>query len=573
MLEKTVAAVRLPLPPKLCGWIDLLLEKDPDPWCWTPEGLRADLSALFVDVEAEIGTGITLARARNFARARLRDVTQDTTKTMMLCGDTFGLSTASLYYINVSVQELEASFQKAMWPIFGDPVPSKPGREADPARAGSQLLVTVDVARDLARGPSAPMHSSAKQRAINQARVRDHNALTDHVLCMLMAAGGHRPTAALLKLGRFDFDLHQPAAIFSDKQCDPVHSFRYAPTADLIAEQVTQYLKNLRGLVHADGGNPQTAQRSAQSLQGAAPLFFHLAPDGTPLELDMPTWRATLRGNWAVLPLNWGRTWLASRGREAGIEADHLAIVLGHLEATGYPFSRESPLEPAQLSRKVSGPLGSLARSAGWVLRKGIGTDARTEDLHLEVGPLRDWKHERQELATQTRQFQVELNQARRAQFRSKREEGEKLVHSILREAVSVEIPTFDELNSLAEPLPALSSCPGQSGRSIQMSWEELKNIERRIEEQAISDKTLAIAAHNSLHRYIKRAVDRLQWNCPIPSPWLTPSNQEPTPFFPGMFRATDQLRIIGDGAVHLLLRRRRGTRAKYPGWTYVYNR
>lgn len=545
LLERTVAATRLPLPPKLCGWIDLLLAKDQELWLWTSEGLRADLNAFFADAEGEIGTGITLARARNFARARLRDVTQDTTKTMMLCGDTFGLSTASLYYVNVPVRELEASFQRAMWPIFGDPVPSQPTPDRDPVRAGSQLLVTVDAARELARGPGAPMHSSAKQRARNQARLQDHNALTDHVLCMLMAVGGHRPTAALLKLGRFDFDLNQPAAVFSDKQCDPVHSFRYVPTADLIAEQVTQYLKNLRTLAHADGVNPQAAQRAAQSLHGEAPLFFHLAPDGAPLEINMPAWRATLPGNWAVLPLNWGRTWLASRGREAGIEADHLAIALGHLEATGYPFSRESPLEPAQLSRKVSGPLGSLARSAGWVVRKGSGPDATADSLHLEVGPLRDWRREREGLERQTRQFHIELNQTRRAQFRSKREQGEKLVYSILSEAVAADIRSFDDLDKPKDPLRDSGPSPGQPGCSIQISWEELKNVERKVEEGAGSDKILAIAAHNSLHRYIKRAVDRLQWDCPIPSPWLTPSNQEPTPFFPGMFRASDQLRIL----------------------------
>ena len=547
LLEKTAVVMRLSLPPKLCGWINSLLEKSDDRWSWKPDDLRTALNGFLADVEKEIGSGITLARLRNFARARFREVTKDTSKTMLLCGETFGLSTASLYYMNEPLRELEASFQAAMWPVFDDPHSSPPNGGWDSIRAGSQLLVTAETARELTRSPSAPLHASGKQQDKDRRRVQDHNALTNHVLCMLMAAGGHRPTAALLELGRFDFDLDQPAAIFSDKQCDPVHSFRYAPTADIIAQQVTQYLVQLRGLEKAAGEGTETTRRAAQSLKGDAPLFFHLAPDGTPVELDLARWRETLPGNWGVLPLNWGRTWLASRGREAGIEADHLAIVLGHLEATGYPFSRESPLEPAQLSRKVSGPLGTLARSAGWILRKGLGTVATTDGLLLEAGPLRDWKRERQELAANMRQFQIEANQARRSQLRSKREEGERLVHMILGEAISAEIPAFSDLAKLAPLVSAGGASPDQPSRTIKMSSDELENVERKVEEDAGSDKILAMAAHNSLHRYLKCAVDRLQWDCPIPSPWLAPPTQEPTPFFPGLFRATAQLRLLRD--------------------------
>ena len=545
LLEKTATTMRLSLPPKLCGWINALLEQSDVTWRWEPELLRTALNAFVGDVEEDIGSGITLARLRNFARARLRDVTQDTSKTMLLCGDTFGLSTASLYYMNVPLRELEASFQAAMWPVLGDQIASPPYSGGDPIRVGSQLLITMETARDLARSPSAPMNASGKQRIEGRRRIQDHNALTDHVLCMLMAAGGHRPTAALLRLGRFDFDLHQPAAIFSDKQCDAAHSYRYAPTADLIAEQVAQYLNNLRALAQDPCGGSQTAQRATKSLHGAASLFFHLAPDGSPIELDLASWRETLPGNWGALPLNWGRTWLASRGRDAGFEADHLAIVLGHLEATGYPFSRESPLEPAQLSRKVSGPLGSMARSAGWVLRKGFGKDATIEELLLELGPLRDWKREHQELASQMREFQIEANQARRSQLLSKREEGERLAHSILSKAIPCGIPSFGDLVKLAPSVPAGDTPPDERGPGIKLSWEEMKNVEQSIEDAAASDKAMAIAGHNALHRYIKCAVNRLQWDCPIPSPWLAPPTQEPTPFFSGMFRATAQLCLL----------------------------
>lgn len=545
LLEKTVAVMRLSLPPKLRGWINSLLEKSSDHWHWKPEDLRTALSSFFASVEEEIGSGISFARVRNFARARFRDVTQDTSKTMLLCGDTFGLSTAPLYYVNLPLRELEASFRAAMWPVLGDLPSPSPSGGGDPVRVGSQLLVTVETARELARSPSALMHASGKHRIDGGRRVQDHNALTNHVLCMLMAVGGHRPTAALLKLGRFDFDIDQPGAIFRDKQCDPAHFSRYAPTADLIAQQVVQYFEHLRGLARSADDGIHASRRANQALCGDASLFFHLTQDGTPTELEMPSWRATLPGNWGALPLNWGRTWLASRGREAGIEADHLAIVLGHLEATGYPYSRESPLEPAQLSRKVSGPLGLLARSAGWVVRKGLGADATVDELLREAGPLRDWKRERHELAAQMRQFQAEADHARRSQVRGKREEGERLVYSILREVISAEIPAFGDLVKVTPPVPAEGITSEQPSHRIHMSLDELEDIEKRVEDASGSDKVLAIAAHNCLHRYLKHAAQQLHWDCPIPSPWLAPPTQEPTPFFPGMFRATTQLRVL----------------------------
>ncbi len=542
LLEKTVDIVRLPLPPKICGWINSLLASGNDPWRWEPENLRNALKEFFAEVEEEVGSGISLARVRNFARARLREVTRDTSRTMLLCGDTFGLSTAPLYYANVPVQELEETFRQAMWPVLGDaPSPATAAGSLNPGRVGSQLLVTESAARELSRSPSAPMHASGKSRMEDRRRVQDHNALTNHVLCMLVAIGGHRPTAALLELTRFDFDTEQPAAIFSDKQCDPAHLFRYTPVADLVAKQVDLYLSHLRGSAREAGNETLLSQRARQSLLGDAPIFFHLAPDGTPAELDVTSWRATLPSNWAALPLNWGRTWLASRGREAGIESDHLAIVLGHFEATGYPYSRESPLEPAQLSRAVSGPLGHLARSAGWVLRKGLSVDGTVDEDLQEVGPLRNWKRERQELAAHMRQFQIEVDQTRRSQMRSKRDEGERLVYAILREAVSAGIPTFGEIVKLSSDREEWV----QSGQGVRISLDDLEDIERRVESAAGSDRILAMAAHNALHRYVKKAVERLHWKSPIPSPWLTPSTQEPSPFFPGMFRATTQIRIL----------------------------
>ncbi|MCB1560197.1 MAG: hypothetical protein KDI75_03740, partial [Xanthomonadales bacterium] len=375
LLEPTVALISFQLPPTIAQWINALLAIDDSVWQWEQGELR-DAATLYVaDVEMAVGTGISLSRLRNSAQANMRESSGDLVKTMITSCSTLGRPETSLFYYNGSSADLEKSFRKATWPLFGDR-PTKVVRPADKGeRVGSQLLVTPAAAARLARAPSSSMNSPSKGGAWGTA-VQDHNALTTHILCMLVGAGGHRPTAALLCLTRFDFDTDQPAAIFQDKKSDPAHFYRYAPVADLIAEQVDGYIRHLRALAQTPGASAAVARRVASALRGDAPLFFGLDSSAVPVELDLDSWRQTLPDIWQLLPLNWGRTWIASRGREAGIDSDHLAIALGHLESVGYPFSSESPMEPAQLSGHMARPLGKLARDSGWVSRKGLAGKA-----------------------------------------------------------------------------------------------------------------------------------------------------------------------------------------------------
>jgi hypothetical protein len=545
LLEPTVASIRLALPPMLHSRISSLLAISMDPWSRDAKQLKVVMDQYIADIAVSVGTGITLARVRNFARARLREVTNDTSMTMLLCGDSFGFSTAPLYYANLSVSAIERAFRTAMWPLFGDDPNTSPQHDGDAARIGSQLLVTSAAARELARSPGAPMHAAGKRKREGVQLVHDHNALTNHVLCMLVAVAGHRPTASLFALKRFDFDTKLFAAIFRDKQCDPAHFFRYAPIADLVSEQIAQYIGHLRNMAGLPGINDSLLRRAKSGVSGEGALFFHLTPDGKPVELDLETWSQSLPANWGALPLNWGRTWLASRGREQGIEADHLAIALGHLEATGYPFSTESPLEPAQLSRVISAPMGQLARTAGWVARKGL-CSSDNEDARLEeLGPLRDWRRERQSLADESKAFQIEQRLVHRSNLRSKREQGEHLAHSALETVLGRQLPAFDQLTSKPSRQAELDAAESFLKIPAVLSLEALELTQGKIDAAAEGSKVLSIAAQNSLHRYLKNAAKHLGWQCPIPSPWLAAPTLEPTPFFSGMFRATAQVRAL----------------------------
>jgi len=547
LLEQTVASIKLHLPPTLRSRIASLLAISKDSWSQDPVQLKAELEDYVSGLAPTVGTGITLSRIRNFARARLREVTADPSMTMILCGDSFGLSTAPLYYFNSSATTIEQSYRNATWPLFGDDPKNSVQLSDVTARVGSQLLVTSTTARELARTPGAQMCASGKRKREGQNLVTDHNALTNHILCMLMGVAAHRPTSALLELRRFDFDADLHAAIFRDKQCDPAHFFRFAPIADLVSKQMAHYYVHLRSLADLPNATKDLSERARSALFGESPLFFHLAPDRSAIPLELETWQETLPSVWHKLPKNWGRTFLASRGREAGIEADHICAALGHLEAIGYPFSRESPLEPAQLSLEIAAPLGRLARSKGWVARKGLRADGADALRVEELGQLKDWKQERNRLADDARAFQVEQRQVLRSELRSKREDGERVAHDALVSVLGQQIPEFVDITGRRPPKATPDSDASQGKTKIALTPEELERIQGKIDEAAKRDKVLLIAGHNALHRYLKNADKRLDWDCTIPSPWLSPPTLEPTPFFSGMLRASAQMRVLRD--------------------------
>lgn len=541
-LEASVDRLLLPLPDRLVAWIDEVLAIDTSAWTWEPDALLQSMTAYVAALDAQIGSGISLSRVRNTARACIREATGDTAATMILTGSSHGRPTTPLYYYSAPAQVAEEGFRQSTKVIFGDSRgKGQSYLNSANARVGSKLLATRSTTNLLARTPSAALNAPIRTRD-GEHVASQHNPLVDHALCMLMAVAGHRPVRALVGMTRFDFDTGQSAAVFSDKRCDPAHYFRYVPTAELVSEQVESYIRHLRTVAADPACKKPLAQRAREALRGDAPLFFKIANCGGPAELEFDEWSKSLPAPWQKIPMNWGRTWLASRGREHGLDPDHLAVLLGHLESTGYPFSSESPLEPSQLAMAMSGPLGRLARSSGWVVRKGLGGKASAEATEQEAGPLRSWKNERDALAREMRAFKVEQRLLLRSQMRGARQSGEKLAHRELRALVGSEIPDFKQIFERTIPTEPASS---MSGAAISMSGEDLLVVEERIEQAAGADKVLLIAAHNGLHRYLKRAVKHLGWHCQVPSPWILPASMEPTQFFSGMFRATLQVRLL----------------------------
>lgn len=532
LLEPTTDALDLLLPPALLGCLRTLVPMGGPDWHNDSAALRRRVDAYIDRLDGCPQTGVTTARIRLTLRARIREATGDLVATMLICGDSFGLSTAPLYYACIPRNKLERAYTEAAWPCFGGPVSpaSRDGSKGD-GRVGSRLLVKPAAAAHLVRSLHVPTWTVTNKKSVGLATM--HNALVVHTSCMLAGAAGHRPDEALLDLRRFDFDPGIYAAIFSDKKTDAAHLHRFAPLPAIVAHAIDGYLNHLRRLASLPITPSGTVARVLAAVRGDEPLFFHLSPELQPETITRAAWVESLPPEWQSLPLNWGRTFLASRGRDVGIDPDYLSVALGHLESAGYPFSSESPMVPVALSNTIAGPLSKVAEKAGWTLRKGLTYELDDAERLAELGPLRDWAAERRQLAQQLHDFRRADRLAWRAAFRRNRERGEDMAYAALEAALGKKLRIFHgpkETHLL------------DTGLVLEDAM--LAAVQSSIDTSA-PNEVVRIAAQNALYRILRYAHKYLKWNCAVPGPWLAPPTAEPTPFFPGMLRATQQIRAI----------------------------
>src|SRR5690606_2840909 len=173
-------------------------------------------------------------------------------------------------------------------------------------------------------------------------------------------------------------------ALFRDKRIDVAHDPRLVVLPDVVGRQIRKYLEHLTGLAERI---PATAKRVQEALSGQQPLLFAIEA-GKIAALDMAAWGKQLPRCWTALPQNWGRHWCRNAAVESGIRPELVLTQMGHLEATGYPWSGASPTEPAEFVAELAPQWSRLASMQGWRVLSGF-----SGDLPKNVGlpALRPW--------------------------------------------------------------------------------------------------------------------------------------------------------------------------------------
>lgn len=490
---------------------------------------------------------LTIARARSTARALIQRSTGDLPLTMLACADDFGQSRAPLHYTTVPAGDVATSYREAIWPVFGCDPRSEPPLHVDrDYLIGSNLLVKDDVVRAMVAAMIAPLRNPRPWKESASTAAARHNHLVNYCATLMLASVGHRPGEALLRLCKNDFSFCAGVAFVRDKQVDPTHWLRPAALPSKVVLQLEGYLQHLSAFAEQDSPLPTAATRRAEaSLKSDAPLFFHLDELGRPSPLDWISFKASLPEEWTLVPLNWGRTYLARRLRLTGASGDDVLTFLGHLESALYPFSSESPVAPDQFVQRIRPHLDKAIEVQGITVERGFAARQRSPYPRTRMPePLKSWEMEIQRSERIGRERQLALRHEQRAAGRAIRAEAATRLTEVLSSVWARDVAPLP-LRTSAERSHALNVFKAAGLEDLEVPQEQISAALEGVEAVAKDQPALSIAARNYLYQLIRFGIGKLGWKASVPPPWLPMHRFEPSPFVLSMGLAIDQMMAL----------------------------
>lgn len=377
--------------------------------------LRADTSALDKAMQGTLrairevlGLPVFMGRLRRALGPLVREECGDPAVAQLISGESFGVPASHQHYFAPRMRSIAEIYEKVMAEHFGG---SARWRFARPStRVGSELLVTPGTARRMAAS-SASGH--ADDPAATDTRVA-HRRILDHLVRMILATTGHRPSESLFDLTLRDVDLDSGAALFADKRHDAAHDPRLACLPRVVCQQIHAYLRHLARLRLAE---PTLAPLVDRVVAGDHPLLFDLGRSGQAVRPMFDRIRRDSSPVWQALPWNWSRTWIRTIGVEAKAPAFEVAAQLGHFDSIGYPYSNQSPTEPLEVIERTRVWLDRIVARQGWEVLESSLAAAQTDTQLPKPLPLKDWtvdieRAEDMARATQ-REWQRQLKTAR----------------------------------------------------------------------------------------------------------------------------------------------------------------
>src|SRR5690606_29544726 len=336
-------------------------------------------------VAGDGGVDFTPGRVRASFATHLFESCRDLPLTQLIAADSLGQSLAPLAYYAPRRQAVADAYWAVQTRLLDTAAPSPQVTDSD-ERVGAQLIPVYDVVRQMVGASGNRLHGGVARMAEAGQVEAIHRAMVNQIGTMLLAVATHRPTNALFDLTIHDILLSKggDCALFRDKRIDVAHDPRLVVLPDIVGRQIRKYLEHLAGLAERI---PTTAQRVQEALSGQQPLLFAIEA-GQAAALDMAAWGKQLPSRWTELPKNWGRHWCRNAAVESGIRPALVLTQMGHLEATGYPWSGASPTEPAEFVAALAPHWSRLASVQGWRVFSGLSGDLPKD---VELSALRQW--------------------------------------------------------------------------------------------------------------------------------------------------------------------------------------
>lgn len=533
--------------------------------------LSEDLGEAILKVRLTTGLHhVSIGKIRKAYAVLIHEEQPDYCATATLAQDTFGLSQAPLHYYSVQSDVLANLYKRAIWPIFGDSCAQLEPEQS--IRIGTKALATPDALKSASRVAARPLHAHT-DRNDPASVARTHNALVAHIAAMLISIVGHRHSNALFRVNRWDVDLELAAANIADKMSDPAHLRRVVGLGEHVARQIALYLLHLEEACELNRME-HFGRRASAALAGKQSLFFRLdETDAQPLEADL-VWLKSQLTDLPDIPTNRGRHYLGSTGRESTHNPDLIALQLGHFESVGYPWSPDSPMIPKQFIESVNRILDSAFSEQGridpedkrgWQLQAGLATarpetrsqsPASQEDSWSRTGPIIDWHQANLAFAREAKKRNLLVRRTRwfrQHQIRHETEQAVVTISSSLDDQIADLIAYWVNDRQLTRrkqdaqlvTLPGLGiRHPDRLPNRVEAADQTIETLFSEIGNQ-FTDPEAAVLAHNTAARALTWAHHQGLYRGPIHSPWLPLRPVDLSPFTPGLFRATSQIRLL----------------------------
>ena len=487
--------------------------------------IENDVMAACKLASEDLGMRFTPGRVRRTLSRLLQDSGRDVVKTMLITGDTFGWSQAPLYYTAPQVSDLQELYLRVASSVFGGEIYQIPHSEE---RVGAQLLRLLDTRRTVTAAAAQKLEFASSMKAGPKRSRAVHNAIVDYLALMLLDTCGHRPTDALFLLLLADFDLEGLSATFQDKSTGPALTTRFVAIPQILVKQIQIYLRHLEALASEVSGDVKKHVLSV--FQGGSPLLFKFSDDGSVYKPKISDWSKGLPEACTQLPMNGGRTTIATRGRELGAHPEAILTQLGHLEAVGFPFSDCSPTIPLHLAAELAPVLDAVALEAGWRCLVGLGADMSVQSTTFKTKVWPNW-------SSKVKLHQSSQQDALRIARDSLRAKS-RIARELAREWVR------DALQAVA---PKLSSALQENAAELSVEVEILdqaavSRMQSLLLVRADGDAVRAYAAMHALRTRLNFARTKWQWAGYVPYRWQVVRRAEGSPFFPGMMAARAQI-------------------------------
>lgn len=485
---------------------------------------------------SEIGFPVGVASLRRSLSPLLVERTGDCAQAQLICGDTFGATDSHQHYYAPRRKDLADAYFSVFEEMLG---PSPAPRIPEPGtRVGSELLVSAEAAKRLARASAEHSPPELKSGDVLQRVIGEHRRLLDHLVRMLLATAGHRPAEALFELTLADIDRDSGAALFRDKRHDVAHDPRLARLPTVVIRQIGAYLR------HLDHLEQQTRLAPHMRLvrAGETPLLFDLDHEGNPYSPSLQTIVRRSPSEWSALPWNWGRTYIRTRAVEMGAPAFLIAAQLGHFDSIGYPYSNQSPTDPVEVLDAVKPWLDRVAATQAWnVLESELSGDGRTgsnagrparESDGCSV-PLKDWRPVIQSQAETAAVAHRQWERAVRTDARRSRMDAERavLAHPAFQRGGVSATYLQSSKAALVEPLSSL----------------DVERIRNELVLQCEDDAGAALACTRALRRIlgaVARLVQQPTPTLPLPIVVRRPLDNA---FFPGACQGLSHVHALRD--------------------------